>query len=114
MLWICIVTKDHPRAFDPAKGPALPTQDYHVGEVFKAYEGKADEMPQAGNLGNLFYRWVGFTDMRLSDLQAVDEFPRVLNDHKPSIRSAADFAEDVKPCAKRSLLDKILRRKKWL
>jgi hypothetical protein len=82
--------------------------------VFKAYEGNADEMPQAGTLGNLFYRWVGYDGVTLAELQAVDEFPRVLNDQKPSVRSATDFVADVKPCAKRSLLDKILRRKKWL
>lgn len=113
-LWVCTVTRDHPFAFEPNTGPVTPLQEYHVGEVFKAYEGSAEDMPQAGKVGGLFYRWVFFAGVTLPEIQAVDAWPRLINDEKPAIRSATDFKADCVPCLKRSVLDKILRRRPWL
>lgn len=123
-LWLVIVTKDHRRVFDPNIGP-LKNEDYQIGEVvkptindkevFKAFEGDIDEGPTLEGLAAKEYRWLFFAGIKLADLESIGEYVRIVDDHVLIQKNPGYlFKKHAKTIVKRSIIDKLLGRRKWL
>lgn len=113
-LWIAVALPGHPLVYDPDVGPANDKQRFQVGEVILAREGDQGSEPRNGPISARHYTWVWYEGVSADKLKQLGPAARLTRIEGGARRTAKQFRAEVKAVATRTVVDKLLGRRKWL